>query len=286
MKQTQRTEPDYPTINADGTLTAIVDDAPWTVAGGLLLPVQMPATLPVDRLAGRYFLARCTDDTPWARTHDWTLPLRRVLYVSDRRARVAEAGATERWRLTAVLGGDDGYDWLASRTSGMLFNVIGPLGNGFDLLLTTRNLLVLAEPARLPALLPLVHVALDRGGHVTVLLCGAAPLDPDLLRLLPMAVETRQAADDGDALAHIGELARWADYTAIALPAPRLPAIGAQIKASRLRLERGFAHVLADVPLPCTTGACLGCLIALGNGRQTRACVHGPVFDLADMVRV
>ncbi len=283
MKPTQRTEPDYPTVDDDGTLTAIVADAPWTVASSLLLPLHVPATLPADRLAGRYFLARCTDATPWARTHDWSLPLRRALYVAARRPLVAEDGAAERWHLAAVLGDDAGYGWLAARPPGTRLNLIGPLGAGFDLPLATRNLLLLAEPARLPALLPLVHAALDRGGHVAVLLPGAAPPDPDLLRLLPMAVETRPAGDEWEA--HVRELARWADYTAIALPAALLPATAASIKAGRLRLDAGFAHVLAGVPLPCTTGACHGCLVPLANGRQTRACVHGPIFDLVDLVR-
>ena len=286
MKSAQRTEAAYPTINDDGTLSAIVDDAPWTVGDSLILPLRLPATLPAERLAGRYFLARCTEDTSWARTHDWSLPLRRTLYVADRRALVAEDGGAERWRLTAVLGDDAGLHWLAERSPGTRLNLIGPLGNGFELSLTTRNLLVLAAPARLPALLPLVHAMLDRGGHVTVLLHDAAPLRTDLLRLLPMAVETRQAGTGDEWLAHVDELARWADYAALALPATLLPALATQIKASRLRLDRGFAGVLTDVPLPCTTGACHGCLVALGNGRQTRACVHGPVFDLADLVRL
>lgn len=286
MKPTQRTEADFPTINDDGTLSAIVDDAPWAVAGALLLPVRVPATLPAEQLAGRYFLARCTEATPWARAHDWTLPLRRTLYVADRRALVAEDGGAERWRLTAALGDDAGLHWLSERAPGTRINLIGPLGSGFDLPLTTRSLFVLAEPARLPALLPLVHAALDRGGHVAVLLRDAAPLDPDLLRLLPMAVETRQAGDDEEWLGQLGALARWADYAALALPAALLPGAAMQIKAGRLRLDRGFAYVLADVPLPCTTGACHGCLVALGNGRQTRSCVHGPVFDLAELVRL
>jgi len=286
MKPTQRTDFDFPTINDDGTLSALVDGTPWAVAGALLLPLRMPATLQADRLAGRYFLARCTEDTPWARAHDWTLPLRRTLYIADRRALVAEQRAAERWHLTAVLGDDPGLHWLHARAAGTCVNFIGPLGSGFDLPVTTRNLLVLAEPARLPALLPLVHAALDRGGHVTLLLHTVAQQDADLIRLLPLAVETRQAGSDEEWQGELGALTRWADYAALALPAALLPGVALQMRASRLRLDRGFAHVLADVPLPCTTGACLGCLIPLGNGRKTRACAHGPVFDLTDLVRL
>ena len=285
MKLPQHTEAAYPTINDDGTLSAIVDDTPWSVGGSLILPLRLPATLPAERLAGRYFLARCTEDTPWSRGHDWTLPLRRTLYVADRRALVAADSGAERWRLTAALGDDPGQRWLAERLPGTRLNLIGPLGNGFELPLTTRNLLVLAVPARLPALLPLVHMALDRGGHVAALVRDSAPLSPHRLHLLPRAVETRQADKDDEWLAHVGELARWADYAALALPATLLPAVAMQLRSSRLHLDRSFAGVLADVALPCTTGACHGCLIALGNGRQTRACVHGPVFDLVDLAK-
>jgi aerobic-type carbon monoxide dehydrogenase small subunit (CoxS/CutS family) len=51
-----------------------------------------------------------------------------------------------------------------------------------------------------------------------------------------------------------------------------------------LRLEQGFAQALIQVELPCGVGACLACTIPLPNGSRTRACVHGPVFDLTTLL--
>jgi dihydroorotate dehydrogenase electron transfer subunit len=38
-----------------------------------------------------------------------------------------------------------------------------------------------------------------------------------------------------------------------------------------------------DADLACGYGACLACVVPLANGSLTRACVHGPVFDLLEL---
>jgi hypothetical protein len=50
-----------------------------------------------------------------------------------------------------------------------------------------------------------------------------------------------------------------------------------------MRIEKGLVQCLVDARLACGYGACLACLTPLANGRWTRACVHGPVFDLASL---
>ena len=51
----------------------------------------------------------------------------------------------------------------------------------------------------------------------------------------------------------------------------------------RLRLESGFALALVESDLACGYGACLACVVPLAGGSLTRACVHGPVFDLLEL---
>ena len=162
-------------------------------------------------------------------------------------------------------------------------NLVGPLGNGFALAPQTRHLLLLATTARVAALLPLVDALLDRGGKVADRRAGGgagrrrscAPHCRwrwNFTRPVTQQ-EWETAARRNDPL---GRSDRRAGC-------PRLPCrpLADQIRARRLRLEPGFALMLVDADLACGYGACLACVVPLARGSLTRACVHGPVFDLA-----
>lgn len=282
MKRTQFTAPNRPEIDDDSAITALVASS-RTVAGALLLSVVMPTGLAQEQLAGRYFLVRCAESTPWARAHDWTFALRRPLFVAGRRPSTSADDKTELWRLTSPNSDDPGIGWLAARAPDTLISLIGPLGNGFALPPRTRQLLVIGEPARTVALLPLVHDMLDRGGRVVILLLSDGSIAPALRDLLPLAAEVHQDAPGSAWNARLQTALGWADIVASALPAEATNALAATVRAARLRLERGLVQCLVDAPLVCGYGACLACLTPLGNGRWTRACVHGPVFDLAKL---
>ncbi len=282
MKATQFTASPQPTLHEDGTLTARIT---YTAAGeSLLLGMALPAGLARTRLAGRYFLARCGDPTPWGRAHDWALYLRRPLFVAGWRA-APEAGAGERWLLTSPLAEDAGLAWLAARPEEATVNLLGPLGNGFVLPPRVRQLAVASTPARVAALLPLVHEMLDRGGRVVILLQGKVGGGAALRELLPFAAEVQQEASGPAWTHHLTQVIEWADVMAAALPGTETPALVEAVRSARLRVEQGFAQVLVDARLVCITGACHACVTPLGNGRWTRACVHGPVFDLAALGR-
>ena len=282
MKAAQFTAPPQPTLHEDGALTALITYTAAT-ADGLLLGVTTPAGLPRTRLAGRYFLARCGDPSPWGRGHDWTIYLRRPLFVAGWRAAAGEATSGERWLLTSPVQDDVGLDWLAARPAQTAINLIGPLGNGFVLPARARQLAVVSTPARVAALLPLVHELLDRGGRVVILLQSQLGVAPALRELFPFAVEVQQAAPGPGWVQHLAQVIGWADVVAAALPGVELPGLVEAVRSVRLRVEPEFVQVLVDARLACGSGACHACVTPLGNGRWTRACVHGPVFDLAEL---
>lgn len=282
MNVAQFTAPTRPAFEADASLTALTH-ASQTVAGAFLLSVVLPPGVTRTRLTGRYFLAHCGDPSPWGRAHDWTFPLRRPLFAAAWRPATGEYG--ERWLLTSPDLDDAGVGWLAARPASTPINLIGPLGNGFDLPPRTRQLAVVSTPARVAALLPLLHTMLDSGGRVVLLLQGEGAIDPALRDLLPFAAEVQQAAPGAGWEAALRTVVGWADVVAAALPGAALPALVEAVRAVRLRVEPGFAQVLVDARLVCGYGACHACLTPLGNGRWTRACVHGPVFDLAELGR-
>ncbi|HRA66305.1 MAG TPA: hypothetical protein PL187_09815 [Caldilinea sp.] len=280
----QFTAPTLPAWHDGGNLTALVTPL-QDVAGSLLLSAALPAGVSRARLAGRYFLARCVEPSPWARAHDWTLYRRRPLFVAGWRPATAEAAQVERWLLTSAARGDAGVHWLAARPEGAAVNLIGPLGNGFVLPPRARHLAIVSEPARVAALLPLLHEMLDRGGRTVILLQGSGAIPPALRDLLPFAAEVQQVAADDGWQERLQDALGWADVAATALPASALPEVLQAVRTVRLRVERDFVQALVDVQLVCGYGACHACLTPLGNGRWTRACVHGPVFDLADLGR-
>lgn len=271
----------------DGTITGWVLEAPRLLAGQSVLTLALPPGLSNARVAGRYFLARCDATFAARRAEHWETYLRRPLFAVScgplHPDAAGEYGNHECWQVATPLTGDPGYNWLRGLVPGAAVNLIGPLGNGFYLAPTTRNLLVVADATRLAPLVALFDAVLDRGGHVTLALRAGA-VDAELQAQLPVAVEVQTLPPGAAWLTGLAEPLRWADQLCLALPAATYPALADAIRGQRLRLESGFAFALVDADLACGYGACLACVTPLGNGSLTRACVHGPVIDLLELV--
>lgn len=247
-----------------------------------LLTVSYPTPNAAPSVAGRFFLARCVDGSPLDRA--WDPYLRRVLRPV---AYAVQAGAPL-YTLLVPADEDPGHRWLAARRPGDAVDLLGPAGGGFALEPRTRALLLVADLDTAPLLFPLMHEMLDRGGRVTLLLRtpgdahdAAIPLDL-LLQSLPLAIEAR--AEPTTAFLNVlADLASWADSLCMVLEScdpATYSNVSRILRATRLRLDPGFAQVLWPGPLPCGIGACLACLVPLAGGGFTRACVHGPVMDL------
>jgi dihydroorotate dehydrogenase electron transfer subunit len=223
--------------------------------------------------AGVFLLARAESGD--ALTRPWENYLRVPLFPT----RIEVRGPALRVACALLLHTAPAHDWLLSRTPGDEIDVLGPLGNGFTITPHCRNLLLVGDAATAGALLPLAGPLLDRGGRVTVLMQSEAASPPPIRDTLPLAVELHVEAKV-NLLAALGGLSAWADQIALCLPAADLSGVARTLRASRFRLDVGFAQALVITPLPCGCGACLACLTPLANGGFTRACVHGPVFDL------
>ncbi len=226
-------------------------------------------------VSGRYFLARCKDEVDGEPT-DWGLYLRRPLYAVQQRE--------DEWLLHLPPDEDPGHGWLRRRAEGAPVHLLGPFGNGFSFPTAGRNLLLLADltdnPGWLALLLALMEPMLDRGGRVTLLLRTNAPLDEVALSHLPIAVEVQTAPDESAWERGLSSSLLWADQICAGLPSSRYNSLAQLIQAKRFRLEEGFCQVLVQADILCGVGACLACVIPTANGGITRACTHGPVFDL------
>lgn len=181
---------------------------------------------------------------------------------------------------------DPGQAWLSARQPGNSLDLIGPLGNGFALSPTTRNLLLVSDSQRLSPLLGLMHNALTAGVAVTLLLGGrnAASIYP--AAHLPAAVELHVATSDGSLgqrgglEALLPELFGWADAVATVGSPGLYRALQRHTRQVRFGASSGFLFGLAaPTLLPCGVGACFGCALPTTSGPRL-ACIDGPVFDL------
>jgi dihydroorotate dehydrogenase electron transfer subunit len=283
------TEPLHkPTLWPDGSITGVVAQA-INDAGSLTLRLPYQAELNSSIHAGRYFLARCSQDSGPQR-QEWSIYLRRPLFA----AAYSNLGQEAEWQLQIPDGlhpdpsQDPGYHWLANLHPDQSIHLLGPLGQGFRLDPTTRNLLLLADVRGglgwLMALLPLIHPALDQSGQVTLLIRREAALPEGLLEQLPLPVEVQTFPTEEGWQQALTQHLTWADQICAGLPRPGLSGLAHTIQAHRFRVEEGFAQVLVAADLLCGTGGCMACVVPLGRGGVTRACVHGPVFDLIRLV--
>jgi hypothetical protein len=142
----------------------------------------------------------------------------------------------------------------------------GPIGNGFNLPRTLRNLMLVAFGTTIERLLPLIHLSLQQDVSVALFTDNNFPI-------LPLAVEVRPQNSWVDAL-------NWVDFLAMDLPfrlLDSLPEVLDMLKQSQSNLQ---GQVLIAGPMPCGGLADCGvCGIRLRTGLKY-SCKDGPVFDL------
>lgn len=232
-----------------------------------------------QEIAGAFFLARCESGDALSRS--WETYLRRPLFpVQIERAPDA---TTVAFHLPDA--DDPGYTWLRERIPGETVDLIGPFGKGFTLENAKPNLLLIADAAMAPLLFPLLDGALDRGGRVTLLVRygeeGGETVQ-EMLARLPLAVEAR-AETTATFAETLVKLLPWCDQMCAVFPPADYPALARAVRNARLRPLPRFAQALVLTEFPCGVGACLACVTPHARGGHTRACVHGPVFDLLEL---
>ncbi|MBN1219527.1 MAG: hypothetical protein JXM69_11400 [Anaerolineae bacterium] len=181
---------------------------------------------------------------------------------------------------------DPGLAWLLTRTPGDRLDVIGPLGTGFPLPDSIRNLLLVSDSRAIDPLLGQLSRAVEAGVAVTLALGGsrASALYP--VSALPPVVEYQAATLDGS-LGHRGlvtdllpNLLSWADAVAAVGSTGLYRALQAHAAQVRFRAEANYLYGLClPYPLACGVGACHSCAVETKTGLRL-ACVDGPVFDL------
>ena len=150
-------------------------------------------------------------------------------------------------------------------TAGTRLVVRGPLGRGFSLPATARQVALVAANGAPHALLPLVDAALGQGAAVALYTRGIPAGLPSEVEVLPLDM--------------LPDVLGWADYMAVQLQPGGLSGLRRRFGLAPHTIMPVPAQVLVQVPMPCGgTGECGLCAVLTRRGWKL-ACKDGPVFD-------
>lgn len=163
-------------------------------------------------------------------------------------------------------------------TAGTRLAVRGPLGRGFNLPLSARNVALAGLGVPPYHLLPLADLALAQGAAVALYAQNARSV-PDGL---PPEVEVLP-------LESLSEAVGWADYMAFDLTPGALSGLKKRLGLMPYTPLPVTAQVLVRVPMPCGGIAECGLCAVQTNSRSGArrtwklACKEGPVFDFNEL---
>lgn len=176
-----------------------------------------------------------------------------------------------------------GSAWLAHQPERATLDIMGPLGHGWEVPPTARNLLLIGEGAWLASLTLLAQMAIEQELAVTLLCQFASDADIYPPTLLSPEIEyhvTIPASGAKPLEEVVGDYLTWADsvYCAVSLAT-------AQTLYQRYeRLQhKQVAQCLVTYPFACAIGVCLACAIDTRAGARL-VCRDGPVFALGEVV--
>ncbi|MGC4104953.1 MAG: dihydroorotate dehydrogenase electron transfer subunit [Thermomicrobiales bacterium] len=198
----------------------------------------------------------------------------------------ANAEASELTILVRPFG--RGSSWLVAQPEGASLDVLGPLGNQFEVSPRAGNLLMVAGGVGAAPLLMLAEEAVQKGMSVTYLMGSASEAG-----LLPASafrgeIEYVVATDDGSQGHHgfvtdlIPDYLQWADQVFTCGPTPMFHSLRNVVLKHRMG-KKPPVQLSVERTMACALGACLGCVVETKRGMVT-SCVEGPVFDMDEVV--
>lgn len=179
-----------------------------------------------------------------------------------------------------------GTKLLAGMRSGQAIDLLGPLGNGFQLPAGLGKALVIGGGMGVAPLLPLLQ-ALQAIGKPATAILGFND-SSSLLRVqayascaekLLLTTVDGSAGEKGLATAPLERELQTAEYSIVFAcgPEPMLRAVTAIADSQGIECQ-----VSLEAYMACGIGACLGCACRTreeGQERYTRVCCEGPVYD-------
>ena len=184
-----------------------------------------------------------------------------------------------------VLIDGKGTGWLSQHHKGDTVELLGPLGNGFSIHPTSRNLLLVAGGIGIAPLYFMAREVLNQGCSVTLLLGASTATQLYPRHLLPPKTELIITTEDGT----IGkkgmitnllpDFVDWADQVFACGPLGMYKDMYTQREKL---LKTKPTQVSLEVRMGCGRGVCYGCTVKTKRGLK-QVCKDGPVFDLDDI---
>jgi dihydroorotate dehydrogenase electron transfer subunit len=176
-----------------------------------------------------------------------------------------------------------GTGWLVEQKAGDSVAVFGPLGNGFILPPTARNLLLVAGGTGIAPLYFLARHA-TRNNHKVTLLYGTMDRNRYPIQ---SEIEVVAVTEDGS----VGEkgfvtdlLPRFAEQVDQVFACGPMPMYRDIFNRQRkLKLEDRPVQISLEVRMGCGLGVCYGCTVKTKSGLK-QVCKDGPVFELDEIL--
>ena len=219
-----------------------------------------------EAMPGQFVMVRCGPET--------TLPRPFSVHQADN-DRIA--------LLYAVREGGRGTEWLSRQKSGASVSIFGPLGNGFVLPPTPKNLLLVAGGIGIAPLYFLAQHAVQNNYKVTLLY---GTVDKNRYPVAP-EIEVAAVTEDGS----VGEkgfvtdlLPRFVEQADQVFACGPMPMYHDMFRRKKeLKLEGKPVQISLEVRMGCGVGVCYGCTIKTNHGLK-QVCKDGPVFELDEIM--
>jgi len=183
----------------------------------------------------------------------------------------------------AVWEDGKGTRWLAQRQVGDTVELVGPLGNGYEIQPSSRKLLLLAGGVGIAPLYFLAQAAITKQYSVT-LIHGASSELNFYPKEMPSGIELVAVTEDGTVGKKgmitdlLPDFVDGANQIFACGPIPMYKAM-----AQRPELKDKPVQVSLEVRMGCGRGVCYGCTLKTKGGLK-QVCKDGPVFNLGDIL--
>ena len=167
----------------------------------------------------------------------------------------------------------------------------GPLGRGFDVRRSARNLLLVGGGVGIAPLVALADAESESSARQrSIVLCFGARSAEGVYpaELLPPQVEYQVSTEDGSMGAQgfvtdlFAEHLPWSDQTFACGPVPMFRAMSPIARRAAQSGQSSPIQILMETEMACGTGICYGCAVFTRRGVKL-CCKDGPRFELLDV---
>jgi len=179
-----------------------------------------------------------------------------------------------------------GTHWLSQSKVGDNIDLLGPLGNGYSIQPSSRNLLLVAGGIGIAPLCFLAQQALNQGRSVRLLLGASTAAQLYPRRFLHPEAELIIATEDGTEGKKgmiTGLLPHFVDRADQIFACGPISMYRTMAAQKQPLLEAKPVQVSLEVRMGCGLGVCYGCTLNTKSGLK-QVCQDGPIFELEDIL--